>query len=233
MNAVLEAGQSRVKRRRVAENPIEIVNNKEDAAFVAEHLRPSSPLWTSWTHPTTKSEYTLSLRRASSLSRQELLACFDLVEQTSRPDYEPSSIGWKPSRKRAEMKSPELRYILVKDNQDQLCGFTSLMPTWEEGQPVVYCYEIHLVDELRGFGLAQQLMAYHESVAVNTPPIEKVMLTCFLSNEKALKFYHKLGFAKDEISPVPRKLRGGKIVNPDYMILSKIVAKRDSHSDGV
>jgi len=40
MNAVLEAGQSRVKRRRVAENPIEIVNNKEDAAFVAEHLRP-------------------------------------------------------------------------------------------------------------------------------------------------------------------------------------------------
>lgn len=48
------------------------------------------------------------------------------------------------------MKSPELKYILVKDSQDQLCGFTSLMPTWEEGQPVVYCYEIHLVDELRG-----------------------------------------------------------------------------------
>lgn len=37
---MFEAEQSRVKRRRVAENPIEIVNNKEDAAFVAEHLCP-------------------------------------------------------------------------------------------------------------------------------------------------------------------------------------------------
>ena len=30
-------------------------------------------------------------------------------------------------------------------------GFTSLMPTWEEGEPVVYCYEIHLKPEMRGF----------------------------------------------------------------------------------
>lgn len=74
-------------------------------------------------------------------------------------------------------------------------------------------------------------MAYHESVAVNTPPIEKVMLTCFLSNENALKFYQKLGFVKDDVSPVPRKLRGGKIVDPDYVILSKVVAKRGSHSN--
>lgn len=61
-----------------------------------------------------------------------------------------------------EMRSPDLRYILVKeaaaaaaadvdgDDGGKICGFTSLMPTFEEGEAVVYCYEIHLLEELRG-----------------------------------------------------------------------------------
>lgn len=115
------------------------------------NCQESSPSWTSWTHPKTGSVYTLSLKSAGNLSETEFQACFDLVEQTSRADYEPSSIGWKAGRKKAEMKSPELKYILVKDTiTASICGFTSLMPTWEEGQPVVYCYEIHLREELRG-----------------------------------------------------------------------------------
>ncbi|KAH7018375.1 acyl-CoA N-acyltransferase [Microdochium trichocladiopsis] len=223
-----DLNQPRVKRRRVAENPIKTVNNKDDQTFISHHLRPSSPSWTSWVHPKTSSSYSLSLKSAGNLSKTELQACFDLVEETSRADYEPSSIGWIPSRKKAEMKSPELKYILVKDGEANLCGFTSLMPTWEEGQPVVYCYEIHLKAELRGTGLAQQLIGYHEKVAANTSPIEKVMLTCFLSNKSALKFYGKLGFTKDDISPGPRTLRGGKIIEPDYVILSKEVARRSN-----
>ena len=75
--------------------------------------------------------------------------------------------------------------------------------------------------------MAQQLLGYHEHIAANSPPIEKVMLTCFLSNQNALKFYHKLGFTRDDISPVPRKLRGGKIFEPDYVILSKVVKRQD------
>lgn len=84
------------------------------------------------------------------MTREDLAACFDLIEQTSRPDYEPSSIGWKPGKKKAEMKSAELRYVLVKDANGVILGFTSLMPTFEEGEPVVYCYEIHLKPELQG-----------------------------------------------------------------------------------
>ena len=60
------------------------------------------------------------------------------------------------------MRSPELRYVLVhndgSDGDDDdtaadggsLVAFTSLMPTYEEGQPVVYCYEVHLQEDLRG-----------------------------------------------------------------------------------
>ncbi len=71
-------------------------------------------------------------------------------------------------------------------------------------------------------------MGFLEDIATNTPPINKVMLTCFLSNERALSFYKNLGFEKDEISPEPRKLRFGKEFVPDYIIMSKVVSNRQS-----
>lgn len=73
-------------------------------------------------------------------------------------------MGWKPAQKRAEMRSPELRYILVRRrNRDgegagEIRGFTSLMPTYEEGQPVVYCYEIHLKPDLQGYAFPLSLL---------------------------------------------------------------------------
>lgn len=66
-------------------------------------------------------------------------------------------------------------------------------------------------------------MGFHESVATSIVSVEKVMLTCFLSNKSGLEFYYKLGFEKDEISPEPRKLRFGKQSVPDFVILSKVV----------
>jgi hypothetical protein len=80
----------------------------------------------------------------------ELQACYALVEETSKPDYEASSGGWRPRAKLKEMRLPELRYILVQDAAGVTQGFVSLMPTHEQGIPVVYCYEIHLKEELRG-----------------------------------------------------------------------------------
>ena len=88
---------------------------------------------------------------AGQLGVAGLEACYSLVERTSRADYEASSGGWKPAKKRAEMRSPELRYLLVHDGgEGRLAAFTSLMPTYEEGQPVIYCYELHLQEDLRG-----------------------------------------------------------------------------------
>jgi N-alpha-acetyltransferase 40 len=68
-------------------------------------------------------------------------------------------------------------------------------------------------------------MGFHATIASNLPPIEKVMLTYFVSNERALTFYTKMGFKKDGISPTPRKLRFGKEYVPDYAILSQRVQR--------
>jgi hypothetical protein len=64
-------------------------------------------------------------------------------------------------------------------------------------------------------------MSFLETVAGNIPDVEKVMLTCFLSNKNGLEFYRRLGFEKAPHSPEPRKLRFGKMFTPDYMIMSK------------
>ncbi|KAK1964796.1 acetyltransferase [Colletotrichum sublineola] len=210
------------KRRRAPTHPIEAANRKPDDQFVKDHLRPS-PDWTSWTHPASGRPYALELKSAPALTQHELQACFDLVEHTSGADYRASRGGWKPLAKLKEMRSPELRYILSNGGEGRICGFTSLMPTFEEGEAVVYCYEIHLVEELRGTGMGRGLMDRLVQVAESIPGVEKVMLTCFVANAAARAFYGRLGFEKDPISPPERTLRSGKVFVPDYLIMSRRV----------
>lgn len=62
------------------------------------------------------------------------------------------------------------------------------------------------------------------NAAENIPGIVKVMLTCFVTNDSGMKFYERLGFTTDDFSPRERKLRGGKTVKPDYVILSRKTA---------
>lgn len=68
-------------------------------------------------------------------------------------------------------------------------------------------------------------MGLHIAVAESLPPIEKVMLTCFVANRRAMAFYARLGFERDEFSPDAKILRSGETRAPDYVILSKPVKR--------
>ena len=74
-------------------------------------------------------------------------------------------------------------------------------------------------------------MGHLVTVAENLPPVTKVMLTCFVANERALGFYRGVGFEKDAISPEPRKLRLGRVLEPKYVIMSREVRGRDPKID--
>ncbi|KAF4963942.1 hypothetical protein FSARC_8077 [Fusarium sarcochroum] len=213
------------RRRQRQENPIETANKVSDEEFIITYVKPIDG-WTNWQHLQDEATFTLSLVRPTAMSAEDLEACYNLVDETSGADYRNSSLGWHAAVKKKEMRSPDLRYILVKDGDDSIRGFTSFMPTFENHEPVVYCYEIHLKTELQGTGLGKKLMGYFMDVAENIPTVEKAMLTCFVSNKAALKFYEKLGFTKDDYSPRERKLRGGKVVIPDYVILSRPTASK-------
>ena len=99
-------------------------------------------------------------------------------------------------------------------------GFLSFMLTWEDGVEVVYCYEIHLEEGVRGKGWGRRLMGLLEEVG-RRAGVEKAMLTVFRRNEAAVRFYERLGYGEDEFSPRPKKLRSGVAKEVDYLIMSK------------
>ncbi len=171
----------------------------------------------------------MAFRSAQGLKPAEVSQCFALVEQTSKQDYETSSWGWHPKRKLREMRDPEMRYLLVSRNGDSSSigdcveGSLSFMITHDSHPPVpvLYIYEIHLVESLRRVGLGAHLMQLAEDIARRVG-VRKVMLTCFLSNLKAQQFYEKRGFARDICSPDDRQTRK-RIVEVDYVIMSKAI----------
>jgi GNAT superfamily N-acetyltransferase len=215
--------------------------------FVQEHM-----LYYQTERKDSSRAFNLSLVAADWLTPGEYNATFNLIEETSRPDYESSTFGWHPKRKRKEMLEPEMKYLLVRsrgaeptiertaksgDVDTSVLGFLSFMVDHDSSPsvPVLYIYEIHLAASLRGLGLGNHLMEVTERLASNIG-LDKVMLTCFLCNKKAHRFYTDRGFVADACSPADRKTRN-KVVAVDYVIMSKPVtvaqprqiADHDSH----
>ncbi|EXJ96165.1 hypothetical protein A1O1_01291 [Capronia coronata CBS 617.96] len=158
---------------------------------------------------------------ASHIPPALLEQCLKLIELTSAQDYQNSELKWSPSKKRKEMRLPDMKYIiLVERNTSNLAGFISFMITYEDGYEVVYIYEIHFAPAWQGKGLGKKLMRAVEAIGQSVG-VGKSMLTVFTANERAVNWYHKLGYSEDEFSPGPRTLRNGTVKEPSYVILSK------------
>ncbi|KAG9590282.1 hypothetical protein KCU97_g7526, partial [Aureobasidium melanogenum] len=162
---------------------------------------------------------------------------FELIKHTSYKDYKTSSQGWDDENKLDEMKDDDMRYLIVQLKDDQLpelekrwskdadldqsiIGFLSFMITQEDEENVIYIYEIHISEHFRDCGLGRHLFNMVEYVGGATG-MDKAMLTVFKRNAHARRWYDSRGYEVDEISPRPRKLRGGRSIEPDYEILSK------------
>lgn len=103
-------------------------------------------------------------------------------------------------------------------------GFLSFMLTVEDDIEVVYCYEIHLSEGVRGRGLGVTLMGIMEEVGL-AAGMSKSMLTVFTSNVNAQKFYERIGYTLyDEEAPPPRKRLRSRTTTehkPTFVILAK------------
>ncbi len=73
---------------------------------------------------------------------------------------------------------------------------------------------------MQGRGVGKWMMKQVEKIG-RRAGMEKTMLTVFRSNEGARKFYEGLGYGVDDFSPGPKRLRGGRVMEPEYLILSK------------
>ncbi|KAI4767497.1 hypothetical protein E4T52_17331 [Aureobasidium sp. EXF-3400] len=167
---------------------------------------------------------------------------FELIKLTSYKDYNASSQGWHDENKLEEMADEDMRYLVVRlegghfpapekqwtknPKLDQsIIGFLSFMITQEEDENVVYIYEIHISEHYREYGLGRHLFSMVEHIGKVTG-MDKAMLTVFKRNTHARRWYDARGYSVDEISPRPRKLRGGRSIEPDYEILSKRLQER-------
>jgi N-alpha-acetyltransferase 40 len=189
-----------------------------------------------------KDELELVFATPAVMSYADLEACLGLIEESSAQHYRMGDVGWHPAHKREELRLLDLKYLLVKGKVDaqvtekresDVEGFMSFMITYEDGIEVVYCYEIHLSEGLRGTGLGGHFMRVLEDIGRNVG-VKKSMLTVFKSNKKAVGFYYKLGYILDEFSPQPTVLRSGKVKEPSYLLLSKPLKHEegDKYDDG-
>ncbi|OCK79083.1 acyl-CoA N-acyltransferase [Lepidopterella palustris CBS 459.81] len=222
-------------------------NSLSPAEFQSRFLPIHSPLLVFVPEPkerptakTPADSLSMKLETSAQLSKMELDACFNLVEETSSEAYKNSTVRWRPKAKRREMQDVDMRYILVRrlsqpldnNNSDQaphdILGFLSFMITMDDDYmyPVLYVYEVHLSEGLRGCGLGSHLMNVAEKIGQGVG-VTKIMLTVFTSNTAAEKFYRRLGYSKDDISPEPRVLRNKTVRPPDYMIMSKSLKDGD------
>ncbi|KAL3474677.1 acyl-CoA N-acyltransferase [Aspergillus californicus] len=182
--------------------------------------------------------YALSIHTASTIQPTELTACFNLIEITSSTAYKNSSMKWSPTEKRKEMKLPDMKYMIMRrvssnddgdgnsndidDEPKEVEGFIEFMVTYEDGYEVLYCYEIHLAPKVQGQRLGEELMSRFEGIGRRIG-LEKAMLTVFKSNNRAIKFYERVGYTEDEYSPRPKRLRNGSVKEADYLIMSKML----------
>jgi N-alpha-acetyltransferase 40 len=163
---------------------------------------------------------------ATGLSPETLNGCFNLVESTSAGDYRNSEVDWSPAKKKKEMQLPDLKYFILKSRfTSEIIGFISFMVTYEDGHEVLYVYEIHLVPDYQGQGEGPRLMGVAEQIARRVG-VEKVMLTVFRNNTRAIGMYERLGYAVDKYSPQPKILRG-TMKESRYVILSKSMKETD------
>lgn len=111
-------------------------------------------------------------------------------------------------------------------HSSRIVGFLSFMFTNDdppyEDREVVYIYEIHLDESLRGRGLGSALIRFAEHAAQHCG-ITKTMLTVFTANLGARTLYERLGYTKDACSPRDKVMRR-KVVKADYIIMSKELA---------
>ena len=144
-----------------------------------------------------------------SVDREELFALYE----TNMKDHYTANGGWKPAEKRNEIFDSLSRFLLVYSSpapvdtttRRRILAFSVYKMEWDDEDepefPVLYCYELQVCSSLQGHSIGEQLM---NMLIVISDKLKmwKVMLTCFVSNPRALKFYRGLGFDTDCNSPI-------------------------------
>ncbi|TFY70367.1 hypothetical protein EVG20_g2643 [Dentipellis fragilis] len=153
-------------------------------------------------HPT-------EVSKAADLSDTDRDHIWRIFEENMHTFYQESYIGWDPADKKAELFHQHSRFVLVRDSphpsdgsdtDSGILAYTMFRFDEEDGDCVVYCYELQVAKSARRTGLGKVLMQCLYDIG-RTWHMQKVMLTVFKANESATAFYKSVGFEMDPFSP--------------------------------
>ena len=139
------------------------------------------------------------------LSKPDLAACFDILEDNMKEQYEVNPWGWDPKMKRAELANDEARFVLVRDAENCIQAFAHFRFELDDDdapeRAVLYVRELQVAEARRGSGIGRRVMGLLQLVGAKLE-LDCVMLTVFESNKGALAFYEaKLKYVLDRDDP--------------------------------
>ncbi|XP_011704319.1 PREDICTED: N-alpha-acetyltransferase 40 [Wasmannia auropunctata] len=154
----------------------------------------------------------LSCVKAKDASSECFSWILDIMERNMKDMYEQSSWSWNAAEKQAEL-TEETAWYLIALYDDKFLGFSHFRFDIDNGDVVLYCYELQLEPSARRKGLGRFMMSALESMAYQNQML-KVVLTVFKHNPSAIQFFYALGYKLDNSNPPVS-------AHLDYVILSK------------
>jgi len=182
-------------------------------------------------------EYEYIVATASELDSDERDVIWAIFETNMYQFYVDSMFGWDPASKREELFHRLSRFILVhrqsqpvggSHSSKRLVAYTMFRFDMEDGDEVVYCYELQVSKDAQHRGLGKMLTRQLSDIGAKWG-MRKVMLTALKRNADALKFYQSTGFTVDPTSPEYQPEDDDGWVDDDddkydYEILSKSIS---------
>jgi len=169
-------------------------------------------------------KWSLASRRVTDLDEDEKKAVVDLLIRNMKAFYEKSNWGWNEKNKKEEMLDDSAWYLLAKDEEGKICGFSHFRYDMDYDDEVLYVYEIQIEEEFQKKGLGKFMMQVLEMLAFKAD-MRKIMLTVLKHNEIAAKFFKShMKFEFDETNPTEDLQWNEKYTDVeqlDYEILSK------------
>ena len=104
---------------------------------------------------------------------------------------------WSDAKKNSEFSHPKSRFFIWGDQP--VGGFLCFRFLVESGLPVMYIWELQVVE--KGAGIGSKLLSLASKFCQTQTAIKDQFLTCFSANQPALDFYYKHGFRIHKSSP--------------------------------
>ncbi|CAI5759442.1 unnamed protein product [Candida verbasci] len=135
---------------------------------------------------------------------------------------------WK-EEKEVELTEPGLIFAWFEQEND-LVGYLCFKLCFDDDENLVlYLYEIHVSKTYQGNGLGKLLICQFHELVKNLKNSDNTLyqqiygssLTVFSDNLRALNWYKSLDYKLITNSPVDKTLRNGKIIKPQYYLMTK------------